>query len=344
MSNHRTVILLGAGASFGSEFSLPHMATVLDWSVLKDDAYRSLRKALELFAGRSGEIDLEDFLTHLDLTVSTFLERWNRTRVAEFARVAESARRQLGNYLAFRLSHDEKPSKLHVELFRRLGSAATILTINYDRIADCSLMEVDGIDVRGLAVPTSRLGLSYQLLRGAPATVTSMQRESGLFLKLHGSVSWFCCPRHECINHQEIIERYNQPHGWRPRAGSLCGSCGAQLGRVIVAPTLSKQFVDNPRLELMWHLAHKRLSEAEELIVLGVSLPSSDYRLRWLLASTQYMRTAARQRRELMIINPDAEATRRIEAVCRTTAAATYPDISALLREWRTEPRTPTVA
>jgi len=159
----KTVVLLGAGASHGSKFRLPLMARILDWSTLGSAEFTNLKKALQLFAKPGSHVDLEGFLTHLDMTISTFLERWNRERTSPFSEVVESARRELGDYLASRLSHDQIASEEHSELFKKLGPEGTVLTLNYDRIADCSLMDVDGTDVQGFPNQTGRLGLSYQL-------------------------------------------------------------------------------------------------------------------------------------------------------------------------------------
>jgi len=72
------------------------------------------------------------------------------------------------------------------------------------------------------------------------------------------------------------------------------------------------------------------------LIVIGVSLPPSDYRLNWLLASSAYLRKSARSKRRLIVVNPDRQAIRRIEKACRTKADRTYGELGALLPEWRT--------
>jgi len=340
----KTVILLGAGASFGSEFELPLTKSILDRAVVRGSGYAVLKRALAIYAPRGRAVDLEEFLTHLDLTHQVWNERWRESEVEEFSKLASEARRELEEFLSDRLRHDERSSALHVELFRKLRSHDTIISLNYDRIADQSLFEIGGRNPYGLPSENSRLGWSYNLLgsgelmAGAPAGLTANERANGLFLKLHGSLSWLVCPSTKCVRNHEIVEQFNERAEVRPTPRDPCRACGTSLRRLIVAPTLGKQFVESPRLELLWHLAHRELAAAGQLVVIGVSLPPSDTRLRWLLASAWKTRPWAGPPRHLYIVNPDRQAASRLASVCGVRLTARYDNLNELNRTWMPNP------
>jgi len=340
LSEAKTVVLLGAGASYGSDFKLPTMEAMLQREVVAGSRYERLIRALDLFAPPGRPVNLEELLTALDLTRAVFLDRWGRSPDVEFAALAAAARGELEDFIADRLAHDKRASRDHLELFRKLHEKDTVLSVNYDMVADYSLLEIAGRLPDGPPNHTSRLGLSYALLRqpgltaGIPAGLTIFERNNGYFLKLHGSVSWLSCPRRACVAHHEIVEPLNERHAVQPKVGDPCRSCGTTLHRMIVAPTLVKQLDESPRMELLWHIAHRELLAAGLLIVIGVSLPPSDSRLAWLLSSTAYMRPGGYHERKLIVVNPDDGAVERTEAACRRACSWRYRSLREMLERW----------
>lgn len=343
MSNFpKAVILLGAGASKGSSHALPVMremfadpddADTLHPS-LRGEKFPILQEALSLFTDSPSRANLEEFLTHLDLWISIYRQRWGAPVFNRLPEIAAQARIELEDYLEHRLEipADDQGDPDHVKLFLRLGKADTILTLNYDRVAEDSLQFAPDQFLK------DRLDLSYSLLGypnlrdgGVPASLTARERARGLILKLHGSLSWKSCPRSECVQHFRIVETSREEVG----RGMPCRSGGAVMRRVLVAPSLAKGNPDWPRMELLWHHAFRELSHARELVVVGVALPPSDSRLRWLLRASQEahpdsgVKTKNRNKK-LIVVDPSEEAARNITAACRLKAE-THPDLKAFL-------------
>ena len=100
------------------------------------------------------------------------------------------------------------PCALHAKLFSLLNREDTIVSFNYDLVADSSLSAVES-----LPSPPSR-GFRLKKLGSVkvpqPRTITDPlltdeEVGSGFFLKLHGSLDWLSCPSPDCPNHQAVF-------------------------------------------------------------------------------------------------------------------------------------------
>ena len=77
-----------------------------------------------------------------------------------------------------------------------------------------------------------------------------------------------------------------------------------------------KSFAQFPKLGFLWSLAHRELSQADRIVVFGLSFAPSDYYLRWLFRSAITDRASQPQ---IFNINTDkgqsAEAIRDLTGV-----------------------------
>ncbi|MFA6029521.1 MAG: hypothetical protein WC969_06695 [Elusimicrobiota bacterium] len=284
----KTVYLLGAGASAASDFRLPVMSGFFrdeDQDLLGAERFlRILYPRIKL-----EEINLEEVLTFLDLATEGFGAKW--AHYAGFDPYMErEARNAVDYYIHQRL---KIPSGAvcsnHLRLVKSLKKSDTILSLNYDLVADNAIWEVSPKTQHGELAHDSFLGRSHDLLQemrtwgGTWPTVRPASEGLGLFLKLHGSLSWVCCQtdgcpyRHQFFPSSPYFEKKNL------NLRGPCANCGNPLATVIIPPVIGKSVQRFPKMGFIWNLAHRELIEADVVVVIGCSLPASDYVFRWLL-------------------------------------------------------------
>lgn len=283
----RTVLLLGAGASAASKFQLPTMSSFFDRGFL--DAFPNLRKFLYWFYGdrETSAWNLEEVMGYLEL---------QRTREAIWIYEgtgddlgSERIYQQLHRYIDSRLKIDETHCLLHERLFRQLSERDTIITMNYDLVADQTLRELEPADANGYFHQDSRLGKINALLGRPnlwyepPPSLLPRESSRGFYLKLHGSLDWLYCTTLGCYNNTNLFCRGTNISREGQEEGRACRYCGAALRVLIVPPVARKHIEDRGRLAFLWHLAWRELIETDRIIVAGLSLPPTDFELRWLL-------------------------------------------------------------
>ena len=159
----------------------------------------------------------------------------------------------------------------------------SIITFNYDLGLDYSLY--------GKKILPD-YGLSDTPLTGRTAT----------YLKLHGSLNWGRCSGNKC----KKISAYRQFQYTQTKAGrdysiipvmsklkkQKCPHCGEPLEEdpFIVPPTWNKTAY-HEQIEVVWKKAALELKDAENIFVLGYSLPSTDLFFNYLFALGVDMRT-----------------------------------------------------
>lgn len=288
MSKEKTVYFLGAGASNASSFELPTMDGFFRKDELALDDSSELRQFMEtVFPGIPAEkLNLEDVITYLELAIDQFGSFGKRPDASLY-----DARRQFNQYVRRRLRPERVDPQSRCpkfeKIFRRLNDDDTIITLNYDLIADNTLEGMPHIHgqknrflwhgelLRLLSPPvyaTGKIGVY----------VDKREWESGWYLKLHGSIDWCYCPNPDCLNHQIMnlfpVSLDNVP--------DVCSSCGFPIEMAIVPPTMHKAFGKYPKLGAIWSIAHQELAKATSIVFIGVSFRLSDYYLSWLVKSS----------------------------------------------------------
>jgi hypothetical protein len=179
-------------------------------------------------------------------------------------------------------------------------SPVSVITLNYDLALDYALYRRHAdIDYCLAETPTGGMEV----------------------MKLHGSMNWTRCSEGKC---RQIVPwhltEYLKNYGWsevlmRPdppkyvtigvgrRLGELSHcSQATETDPVIVPPTWNKAQYQS--LVSVWRRAAKNLSEAENIFVIGYSLPRSDEFFRYLYAIGTYARTLPKR---FWVINPSNE-------------------------------------
>jgi len=328
------VLFLGAGASAASSYEVPTMRTFFR----KDDfgtetTYRYLRDFLKDFCGTNDitqegvkNVNLEEVLTYLDNLEYEHLPITLQRKLA-----LEQVRSQLDSYVLWRLVEEPLRNRpgtgtylfekftcdVHERLFRHKEldfTRDTILTLNYDLVADGTLKSMESKQAstsdppEGLGNFLNRSGRILGDLGawddiGMPLVP---QEERAIFLKLHGSVDYYSCPNPNCPNHWIIYaNRCTKKGGPLDVQRMLCKMCGRKFSLGIIPPTLSKATGSFPRIGAFWSIAYERLREAAHWVIWGVSLAESDHMLRTLLreAAAEHDRSNPKEPFTIDVVN-----------------------------------------
>jgi hypothetical protein len=319
----RRTYLLGAGASAAAtENIFPVMSNFFNHEKITtpEKGYKELYDFLASFVGAEEEIiraNMEEVITHLETSLNGYGRDWGVATPTELGRL-ETVRKQFFSYLHERL---QTPKQLQDEgpyLYQRLlqdfdQSSDSILTLNYDLLMDVAITHMclhmspqkETIDARSKHI-LSKSGLQFGTQIAYPGRFSS-----GLYLKLHGSLDWLTCPNAKCVSHTEI-SHYAINSNF-PLIGEPCYRCGHAVIPVIVPPTMQKNLSIFPKLGLIWNLAMQKLKAADEIVLVGISLPESDYYLRWLLREAT--RTGKGKTITLVTKDPEGQARNRAKSI-----------------------------
>jgi len=326
MDGHRTVLIMGAGASFASDYHLPTMAAF--WPTPSGLADPLQRFLIWFGAAKTQPFNLEEVLAYLDLArhrsgtwgLPTTPAGTDPERC--YAAVLDELRARLA-------TPSDRPCASHVKLFQRLEPEDSVITLNYDLIADCALRSVE-LPPGGTDLPhNSRLAKVGPLVGdphfwgGVPPSLLPRESETGFYLKLHGSLDWLRCTTPNCPNNHRLfavgVERLSDGQG----PGHPCRLCGSALEIFIVPPVAAKRIDDRSRLSFLWNLALRELRKAQQIAVIGLSLAPTDFELRWLLRAAIVDRNSP----ALVVANPSAEN--------RNTLISLFGTASTAVREYR---------
>jgi hypothetical protein len=131
------------------------------------------------------------------------------------------------------------------------------------------------------------------------------------YFKLHGSTDWFW---DEVTRTADSMVEIGLRHMWGedvPRYDDEERTHRAP-GKVpmIVPPTTTKTgYFDNPVIRHLWHGAYRALQAADNVFVIGYSVPPADTLVRWMLASS--LSDAA-----VWVVNPAGEVGNRVAELC----------------------------
>jgi hypothetical protein len=195
----------------------------------------------------------------------------------------------------------------------------SIITLNYDLIIDKILLVLANTctdNFNSFLERSDRIIQWHNVWGGVSLSQYPSEKEKGAYIKLHGSIDWTYCPSQDCPHHW-IFSKFNP-------VGEPCSSCGTSLETVIVPPTMKKSFEKFPKLGFLWHVAFKKLKEADKIIVIGMSFPDSDYYLKWLVRQAMIERRKKdNSLPELIIVNKKPEDAEDSEKIFRNTIKRT---------------------
>lgn|GEM_PF-2284381 len=278
-----TVYILGAGASAGYDRSArglkcPSAGNFFSVAagVLRsengdaDHHYDSLFYFLKKYYHLSPEglekagLDMQDVLTFLDLELEY-------SDSEEEMGLLGRARRQFIDLLTATFGRvlEGPPCPYHGAVASSLRAGDTVISFNYDLIMDWAM---------ALYCPywEDRTGYGFQSSPGEEALGGQAGKSPRvLLLKPHGSFNWVACKTCGRLYALTLNQPGHLPSCFSP--GSLLPEPpGHLLEMLIIPPSLHKN-IHGRVMQQIWASAHLALEEASRVVIIGYSLPATDF-------------------------------------------------------------------
>jgi hypothetical protein len=331
-----TVYVVGAGFSKGLGYPLTKSLLTDVWSCLPSGSRHQLTKIIEFHhpafkAGKKNSFPgIEQLLTEMAVNLQLF----DASRPAE-GRFTKDQLRESRKILLSTIEswfHDIYVDAIETawlsEIVKKMRrEKAAIVSFNWDLILDQLLF--------GGELDSETYGLSKKLGKGP------------LLLKPHGSLNWYEGTQLEYVTdlkRVEIFRRKNPDdcvHAFLPPRGVKSKS-GKQYTPLIIPPTYFKNFKPSV-FKRLWQNCTEVLSTPRRLVFLGYSLPAADLHAQFIFrcgfhnqlhgrikdADSRYDATGPA---EVVIVNPDREAARRIESVAGPRIPCSW--IRKTIKDW----------
>ena len=267
----RRVYILGAGASAGYEngqcgirpptarkfFTV--VKALLEKGDLHRDRFSRLWEFLEKFYRvkpdglDTSSLDIEEVLTMIDV-----------------AGKKPVVRRELLDLIVLTLNRIiyGNPCPHHRRLLDSLGPDDAIITFNWDLLLD-NLVAQGG----------PNYGANMLEHVEETAWTAGRGRSAPLVLKVHGSLNWMTC--HKCRKSFAHILEGKIAAQYHAGQSVPCRHCNSATDPLIIPPTLLKNY-KHPVIKAVWNEAARVLRHADEITVVGYSLPLTDFKAKWL--------------------------------------------------------------
>lgn len=187
-----------------------------------------------------------------------------------------------------------EPCPQHKLIAETLKPGDAVISFNYELLMDFALRNLKDGEARwsivdGYGIPCDHLKSqrvlqnkgSQELVQANAVTPSSNVR----LFKLHGSLNWLYCP--QCgqlyaYEHSDARGHSVVIHGMANMIQCSTNHCCHKLSRVIIPPTLMKNYQSIPFIPQLWHQARRALRQASEIVVIGYSFPTTDFRSNWM--------------------------------------------------------------
>lgn len=236
-------------------------------------------------------VNVEDVFTFLNVGERTY------NPGTDYYKAFSKAQEFLENFIWLMLGmrSDNKYCEFLLELFTRLRNSDSVISFNWDTIADLSLAHSEAPHYKRYV----------RMLSGNPVSVRSLAME-GQYLKLHGSLNWQVCHNKSCRGHKYPFIAFSSS-GELPRstdpAFEACQLCGTKRPRRLIVPPVSNKLIQKGTiLHKLWLVARERLITTSEIVFIGYSFPPTDYHTEWLFRQLRFLDTP---RPRITVVNPD---------------------------------------
>jgi hypothetical protein len=309
-----TVLIIGSGLSAASDFHLPTMRGFFGPDL---ESHHQLWEFLNwLYPHQSPEdYNLEEVMSFLNLS-NNRLPLWGSSLRAVATANSSTLYDELLEYVKTRLAIEPRSvCGTHRRLFQTLAEQDTIISFNYDLVADNALLDIEPRE-HNRPLQDSRMGKLSGLLgrldiwSDPPPSLMPREQNWGFYLKLHGSLDWLHCETPGCTNNVNLFALGVAELSEGQHEGMPCRYCGAALKTFIVPPIATKRMEDRSRMAFLWNLALRELISAHRIDVIGLSFAPSDFELRWLVRQAVALRP--NQHYELHVVNQSKEHRTRI--------------------------------
>lgn len=284
--NDTSVVILGAGFSAAAtEGRMPLMTGFFD--KLTSTSHPFLYQFVSAVAGEVSTANVESVLLALDqikTAPEVALEGWAENWKAEVPKL----RRELSEYTISRLSKALElvdDDNWAINLLADAGPKTTVISMNYDNIADAVLSNRNDIEHgEGGTCPHCKMRFLLEKACSCTGKDTQLTRRDweGALIKPHGSIAWKRCLNPVCCSYECLVADAQ----CQPFAPCECPNCQENCGPVIVMPTMSKCLDEIQEIGIMWKAARLAICEAESILLFGFSMPASDELLMQMIRSS----------------------------------------------------------
>jgi hypothetical protein len=313
----QTVYIIGAGFSAGLGYPTTSNLLIEVWPRLSNKYRKKLNKVI---AFHQPNFDPEratsfPYIETLLTQMSVNLDMFDSSRTAEGSFTTADlldVRAELLTEIA-RWFHSLYPEAAKVSWLKKVAQriqdeSATVISFNWDLILDEKLFA---------EVSASNYGLEP----GEPGP---------RLLKPHGSLNWYEEDDVNPVSAEKLVELHPKSSG-HPAVKAfvlprhIISKTNRRYTPLIVPPTYIKDF-SRPISVKLWKRCTEALSRANRICVLGYSLPEADLQAHFIIRCGFYNqiesmikngggRTDPTGPAEVIVVNPDAVAARRLEHV-----------------------------
>jgi hypothetical protein len=314
-----TVYIVGAGFSAGLGYPLTKSLMIEVWDRLKPPAREQLKKIIQFHhpafdSGRATTFpDIEQLLTEVEVNDQLF--EASRPAPGRFTRHQLKETRESLLFSIASWFHEIYESAAETDwlkdcIIRFRDDDSAVISFNWDLVIDQALF--------GRGLKAGDYGFSKSLHAGP------------LLLKPHGSLNWYQGDQLDRVPDLKRTEIFQHPqkaqsvHAFlRPRG--VKSKSGHRYDPLIIPPTHLKDFT--PAIfQQLWKNCVDLLSTAKEVVFLGYSLPAADLQAQFIFRCGFYNQLHGRLKKDgsrhaatgpakVIIVNPEQDAARRIEAV-----------------------------
>ena len=312
----KTVYILGAG--FSVEAGAPTQAAIIreafdlykadqnNFDLEKFEEFTNfLRDQLNVSEDSFSSIELEDIFTPLDRCLAEN-SQFRGISLDKIMKVRESVFYVVGRTIQLLLNKTAK-SKDYIEHFAtyltdlssvranieyKRTDPVSVISTNWDILLDNSIHKAIQENYGYDGVVDYCCYISSKDENDTTVTPGLEKLGQGGFnvklLKLHGSLNWLQCPRcarlYSKFFTKETMHNFNSPTSCRHCDKNFFEETGRHLlSQNLIMPTYLKN-LSNPQYRIIWQNAGIEISEADEIVFIGYSLPHADFEMRQLLA------------------------------------------------------------
>lgn len=307
----KTVYILGAGFSKGA--GAPTQAELIQttfdfYKKSKENFYKKnflifqnfLFKQLNISKKHIKSVQLEDIFTPLDRCISENAQ-YRGIPVKELSNIREAILDIIGKTIHLSLQNNNAEQE-YIDIFAKKiislskkreannyknSDLVSVISTNWDTLVDDTIYKHIQIQKDNAVVDycchISSLEANDETVKPG-LEILGRGGFNVKLLKLHGSLNWLQCPR--CMR---LYVGFQQKENKEQHS---CRHCDENFPEAknnhilysnLIMPTFIKDLT-NPQYKIVWQNAGIEISEADELVFIGYSLPSADFEMRQLLS------------------------------------------------------------
>ncbi|MGA2774930.1 MAG: hypothetical protein ABSE81_02575 [Candidatus Omnitrophota bacterium] len=287
-----------------------------------------LKNNIESFEPKEWEnINIEEVFTFLDVG-EKMLRKGDR-----YGSVFSKAKKSLIDFITLMLTIrcEGQHCEHLISLFSKLKPRDTIISFNWDTIADTTLA----------ILKTSQFKNYIRIMKDKNINIEQYKRR-GLFLKLHGSFNWIVCQNRQCKSYKKPalspLTRNRKFPGFASKNSRRCQSCGQEKTAIGIIPPVSNKLVYQDNfLHKLWLLTREKLAYTKRIVFIGYSFPPTDFYTEWLFRQIHYYEDA---NFEIDVVNPEmfkrgSLIPERYKSIFRNFKMKSYHDLAEYVENFK---------